>query len=231
MRCYKLSNCFYLCQRRSPCVFHSTLKSICQPDKQKVPQKFQLMQSLGSHPSLPRLLLYSQLPERIRGPDIRYHVWAALVPHTLPMPRAAVPPSSRAVGLGKCWVPPFVPGLLCQDAQASPDLPAGLFTLCHQLPHRLQHLPKCCFPQVQPPTWLSSAPAASSHVLPQRDAGEPLSRNGSASLLSRQPLFAKKLPRGWKVLGGQKGKLGEIKHQERKKKAWPGLFLIILLWL
>lgn len=40
----------------------------------------------------------------------------------------------------------FVPGLLCQDVQPTPDLPARAFTLCPQLPHRLQDLPRCCLP-------------------------------------------------------------------------------------
>lgn len=39
------------------------------------------MQSLGSHPSLPHLLFYSQLPERIQGPHISPdQVWATVSP-------------------------------------------------------------------------------------------------------------------------------------------------------
>lgn len=143
-----------------------------------------------------------------------------------------MPPSKRAGGAGKCRVPAFVPGLLCQDVQPSPDLPAGAFTLCHQLPHRLHDLPKGCFPHTcSHPR--GSAPAASSCALPQRDAGEPLSRNGATFLLSRQTLFAKKLPRGWTALGwewGQdrKGKCKKrLKTRRGKRRPDQDFFLLI----
>lgn len=77
------------------------------------------MQSLGSHPSLPRLLLYSQLPERIQRPHIRPdQVWAAVSPtHSLCPEQLCHPPREQGeLGSAECL--PLFQG--CSARMSSP---------------------------------------------------------------------------------------------------------------
>lgn len=195
VRCFKPSNCFNLCQR-SPCVFHSTLKSICQPDKLKVPQEFQLMQSPGGHPSLPG---YCCIPNSLKGSRGHIHARSSsglLCPPPTPFAQSSCATLQESSG---SWEEQsaFVPGLPGRmAAQASPACRG-----CHGVPSaasQAQDVPRSASHTPAATHGAQAAPAASSCALPQRDAGEPP---------SRQPLLAKKLPRGWKVLGGQKGKV------------------------